>query len=214
MYHYAGNNPVSYSDPDGKFAETAWDVFSLAAGIASLVADVKSGNVKGAVIDSLGIIADTAAVAIPCIPGGAGAAIKTARVTGAIANVAGGALSVQDDIENGNYLEAGLGALQAVGGVGQLSNTVSAGSKVSDTVNSSKTYQTYTKTNPTTKEIYSGRTSGTGTPLENIARRDANHHMNNKGFGPAKLDKTSSNYDAMLASGEFNHYESGENRQF
>ena len=53
LYHYAGNNPVRYVDPDGKFAETAWDVFSLAAGIASLVADVKSGNVKGAVIDNM-----------------------------------------------------------------------------------------------------------------------------------------------------------------
>jgi hypothetical protein len=60
-----------------------------------------------------------------------------------------------------------------------------------------KTYQTYTKTNPTTGDVYSGRTSGTGTPAENVAKRDGNHHMNDKGFGPAELDKTSSNKNAI-----------------
>jgi hypothetical protein len=60
-----------------------------------------------------------------------------------------------------------------------------------------KTYQTYTKPNLQTGEIYSGRTSGKGTPLENIAKRDANHHMNDKGFGPARLDKSSPNSDAI-----------------
>ncbi|RDY26577.1 RHS repeat-associated core domain-containing protein [Lachnotalea glycerini] len=67
----------------------------------------------------------------------------------------------------------------------------------SDGNKKSKTYQTYTKTNPETGEIYSGRTSGTGSPAENVRRRDANHHMNDKGFGPAQLDKTSKNYKAI-----------------
>lgn len=62
---------------------------------------------------------------------------------------------------------------------------------------SQRTYQTYTKTNPITGEVYSGRTSGTGDPRQNVARRDANHHMNDKGFGPAKLDMSSSNKDAI-----------------
>ncbi len=60
-----------------------------------------------------------------------------------------------------------------------------------------KTYQTYTKYNPTTGEIYSGRTSGTGTAFENVRKRDINHHMNGQGFGPATLDKSSSNYNAI-----------------
>ena len=54
-----------------------------------------------------------------------------------------------------------------------------------------KTYQTYTKTHPESGEVYSGRTSGTGTPEGNVAARDASHHMNDKGFGPAQLDKSS-----------------------
>ena len=60
-----------------------------------------------------------------------------------------------------------------------------------------KTYQTYTKTNPQTGEVYSGRTSGYGSPAENVKKRDANHHMNKQGFGPAVLDKSSSDYNAI-----------------
>jgi RHS repeat-associated protein len=60
-----------------------------------------------------------------------------------------------------------------------------------------KTYQTYTKKNPETGEVYSGRTSGTGTPEQNVARRDVGHHMNEKGFGPAVLEKSSSNSAAI-----------------
>jgi RHS repeat-associated protein len=56
-----------------------------------------------------------------------------------------------------------------------------------------KTYQTYTKTNPETGQVYSGRTSGFGTPTENVDARDIAHHMTERGFGPAVLDETSSN---------------------
>ncbi len=59
------------------------------------------------------------------------------------------------------------------------------------------TYQTYTKINSTTGEVYSSITSGIGKPRENIRNRDINHHMNNYGFGPAQLDKTSDNYYAI-----------------
>jgi hypothetical protein len=60
-----------------------------------------------------------------------------------------------------------------------------------------KTYQTYTKTNPKTGEVYTGRTSGYGTPEQNVARRDANHAKSAEGFGPAVLDKTSPNKAAI-----------------
>jgi RHS repeat-associated protein len=60
-----------------------------------------------------------------------------------------------------------------------------------------KIYQTYTKKNPDTGQIYSGKTSGKGTPEENLAKRDAGHHMNNKGYGPPQLDQSSSNPDAI-----------------
>jgi RHS repeat-associated protein len=62
-----------------------------------------------------------------------------------------------------------------------------------------KSFETYTKTNPATGETYTGRTSGTGTPRENVARRDNNRKddLNAQGFSRAKLDQTSKNPDAI-----------------
>jgi RHS repeat-associated protein len=76
---------------------------------------------------------------------------------------------------------------------GQQKGKGSSGSSSSN----SKTHQTYTKTNSQTGEVYSGRTSGSNAPEENVAARDASHHMNDKGFGPAELDKSSTNADAI-----------------
>nr|WP_240554309.1 MULTISPECIES: polymorphic toxin-type HINT domain-containing protein [Streptomyces] len=56
--------------------------------------------------------------------------------------------------------------------------------------NCDTTYVTYTKTNPETGEIYTGRSRGTGTPEQIVAARDAGHHMTEKGFGPAVLDQS------------------------
>ena len=61
----------------------------------------------------------------------------------------------------------------------------------------SKTYQTYMKTNSGTGITYSGKTSGTMTPDQNVAARDRGHHMNEDGYGPAQLDKSSTNSDAI-----------------
>lgn len=36
-----------------------------------------------------------------------------------------------------------------------------------------------------------------GTPAGNVRKRDVNHYMNAKGFGPAVLDRTSYNYQAI-----------------
>lgn len=60
-----------------------------------------------------------------------------------------------------------------------------------------KTFQTYTKVHPDTGEVYVGRTSGTGSPLENLARRDAGHAYNDEGFGPAQLDQSSGSYASI-----------------
>jgi RHS repeat-associated protein len=59
------------------------------------------------------------------------------------------------------------------------------------------TFQTYTKVNPDTGDVYVGRTSGGGTPLENIARRDSGHAYTSEGFGPAQLDQSSDSYAAI-----------------
>ena len=51
-------------------------------------------------------------------------------------------------------------------------------------------YVTYTKENPVTGEVYTGRTMGYGDDNAIVAARDAGHHMTDKGFGPAVLDKS------------------------
>jgi len=47
------------------------------------------------------------------------------------------------------------------------------------------------------KEVYSGRTSGTGTPEQNVANRDVGHHKTKEGFGVAELDRSSSNSEPI-----------------
>jgi RHS repeat-associated protein len=53
-------------------------------------------------------------------------------------------------------------------------------------------YVTYTKTKEAEGRVitYSGRTSGYGrTPQDVVSARDRSHHMDAKGFGPARLDR-------------------------
>lgn len=60
-----------------------------------------------------------------------------------------------------------------------------------------RTYQSYTKSHPVTGQVYVGRTSGTGTPAQNIQRRDASHPWTRKGYGPAVLERSSPTKDAI-----------------
>jgi len=55
------------------------DAFSLATGVSSFVGNVKQGKVGAAILDGVGIVADAAALVLPIVPGGAGAAIKGVR---------------------------------------------------------------------------------------------------------------------------------------
>lgn len=78
-YAYTSNNPIKYKDLNGLYLESAWDAFSLGMGVVSFVDNVRQGNVGAAVLDGVGIVADTAALALPVVPGGAGVAIQAAR---------------------------------------------------------------------------------------------------------------------------------------
>lgn len=59
-----------------------------------------------------------------------------------------------------------------------------------------KSFMTYKKPGPRGK-VYVGRTSGKGPEQKILARRDSSHHMNKAGYGPAEIDKTSPNKDAI-----------------
>lgn len=60
-----------------------------------------------------------------------------------------------------------------------------------------KTYQVYKKVNLKTGKTYIGRTSGTKSAIKNVKHRDANHHRNKDGYGPAEVTHSSKNKDAI-----------------
>lgn len=111
-------------------------------------------------------------------------------MSAAVPILPGGAGSIIKTIRGGNN------ALDAVKTVNQVNDA----SKV---VKGKKTYQTYIKVNEKTGEVYVGRTSGFGTPLDNVRKRDANHHMTDKGFGEAQLMNSTDNYDAIRGQEQY-----------
>jgi RHS repeat-associated protein len=80
LYGYAGGNPAAYVDPSGEALESLWDAASLAMGVASIASWDEKTSTLDKVMDVAGVVADAAALAVPFVPGGAGAAIKAYRV--------------------------------------------------------------------------------------------------------------------------------------
>jgi RHS repeat-associated protein len=136
--------------------------------------------------------------------------ISTARLSADLATVAGGAVLVPET-GPGGLVVAGVGLAMAAGDVkGEqvgfanvsegASRAMDAFAKMREPTNtpqtssppasseaasqSATTYQTYTKTNPDTGQVYCGRCSGTGSPEQNVANRDSGHHMNEQGSAP------------------------------
>jgi hypothetical protein len=103
------DNPLKYTDPDGNYIESAWDIASLVTGTASLVANIKKGDVFGIVVDSVGIALDTAAVILPGVPGGVGVAIKALRVAHDVAETAENIMTTAEGISEGNALKTAEG---------------------------------------------------------------------------------------------------------
>jgi RHS repeat-associated protein len=78
-YAYANNNPVNSVDPSGAVAETPWDAFNVGLGVSSLLENLAHGNLGAAALDAAGLTYDTAATAVPFLPGGASTAIALGR---------------------------------------------------------------------------------------------------------------------------------------
>jgi len=98
VYHYGGNNPIKYVDPDGNIIETFWDAVSLGIGVINLTVSIKEGRFVDAAIDLAGIALDTAAILLPGVPGGAGYFIRVARVAERAATVASNTVKLIDGI--------------------------------------------------------------------------------------------------------------------
>ncbi|MBK8909907.1 MAG: hypothetical protein IPM61_01120 [Chlorobi bacterium] len=167
-YVYAGNAPLNFSDPGGKQR----DKFLMRTPMGFFGVEVAMGAGSG--------------------------------MSGS-----GGVMTEPDGQSSGKFGSVGLrpssmehssGARYSkVGSVPQpfLQSSRGGVAAGAQSAQSPKTYQTYTKTNPTTNQVYSGRTSGTGTPEKNVAKRDANHHMNKKGYDPAEVERSSTNKEAI-----------------
>jgi RHS repeat-associated protein len=115
LYLYAKHDPVNLTDVSGRYIESAWDVFSLGVGIASLTYNLTRDKTDwwAVGLDIAGILADTVALILPGVPGGAGALIKASRAART------GAQIVTQTTRAGRavrYTQAGIGVANAVRG--------------------------------------------------------------------------------------------------
>ena len=149
---YAGGNPVNRIDPTGLYLESAWDLASLAMGVACLANDIANdASAADIALDVGGIIVDTAALLLP-VPGGAGAAIKagkvaktakTVRAADAALTVVESGKAVAEGVAEGDYVKAGIGAAFGAVGAGQFK-----GGKLSKAAGGKKAAKTATKAKP------------------------------------------------------------------
>ncbi|MBL8294291.1 MAG: RHS repeat-associated core domain-containing protein [Bryobacterales bacterium] len=122
LYSYTRNNPLKYVDRNGEAIETAWDALNIGLGVKSFVDNVRSGNYLSATVDAVGVVVDSAAAAVPFIPGGAGTLIKAGRLAGKADDIVGGvkALNHADDAADAgkttlNLAEGTVGELRKAG---------------------------------------------------------------------------------------------------
>jgi len=78
-YTYAHNNPLKWTDPNGRVIETVWNIANIAWRAGSALSNLSQGHYGAATTDVLGVILDTAAAVAPGTPGGATAGIRAAR---------------------------------------------------------------------------------------------------------------------------------------
>ena len=97
-------------------------------------------------------------------------------------------------------------ALCAIDGPAPFGDAVAvsllAGAVVADAVNDyiNTIYVTYTLTNPKTKQVYVGRTSGTGTPQQVANRRYSHHYLRRaQGFGKPVVDRWAKGLEGKMA---------------
>ncbi len=169
-YAFCNSNPVNLVDPDGEAWETAWDILNVIYDAGAAVYNhVKKDHDR------------------------AREHWKNAAYDGLAAVVPGLAAG----FSKLRHADEAADALVALAKAANTTDNAADAAKAAASVSDGKVYVTYTKVNPKTGEVYSGRASGYGTPKEVLANRDRNHHMNEKGFEPAELDRFSTNSDAI-----------------
>ena len=72
-YSFAANNPIRYGDSSGTWLETAWDLTSLSISVTEATANPSAFN-------TLAVVLDATAVALPFVPGGFGADLEGVEI--------------------------------------------------------------------------------------------------------------------------------------
>lgn len=167
LYSYGHNNPVKYTDPDGRSPDPA------------TLGDELMGS---------RYLTTTTTARVPVTrtvtARGGWAVFGPALVTGGVASQADTPLPGPGDLIGiGIIIAGGIAALQT--------STVSTTTSIETVTRTERKeqqlwYITYQKYNAATQKYYSGRASGYGTPQQVLAQRDAGHHMG-AAFGPAEL---------------------------
>jgi RHS repeat-associated protein len=194
-YAYCKNNPIIYKDPTGHVVPLA--VGAAVAAVVLVAREVGDGTGKDKSVGDTDqtyarkLVTDVVAtVAGEKALGLAAKGIKAGATK--VASAAKPILESAADTTAGKIANKVAGKVEGLFG---KKGVTSAAEEATET--GGKIYQTYTKTHPETGKVYSGRTSGHGAPEQNLARRDASHHMNKEGYGPAVLDQSSANKAAI-----------------
>jgi RHS repeat-associated protein len=120
-FAYVNNDPLNWIDPCGLLPDAIWDVASIVTGVVSMYNNIRDGDIRGSVIDGLGIIADIATLAVPGVPGGVGIAVKSARTAKNALQTAEGVVNTVKAVQEGDM------AMAAVNAVGVASALVGVG---------------------------------------------------------------------------------------
>ena len=127
MYHYAGNNPVCYTDPNGKFFNVIAAVAGgvIGAGVGAISAAIAGGSTKDVIAAAVGGAAGGALAGFTC-----GASLIAGAAVGAV--VAAGT-DIAINAVQGNDLLDGVDKAAFGGGVGGAVGIV-AGPAVANTM--------------------------------------------------------------------------------
>lgn len=202
-YAYAGNNPLFYSDPYGLSYGTDIDDNGQPTNGGRIDFGGENGERRGIdqrdhmatqslQRDYIGNLTNGFAEGVRDPRGLAIGAGATTAIMGYDETAVRGAIPDEYKVDFEKALANKKRDLVAGGLV-----TVSKMARVpNQTPVPQKTYQTYTA--PLKNgETYSGRTSGFGTPEENVANRASSHQMRDEFAEPPTLDKSSTNRDAI-----------------